>query len=218
MKAFNTILIALLTACLFVNCDEGEKIEIVIEGGYFPLQENSEWEYLREFFSIDDDSAFLWSDTLKNFIKGDTIFEGTTYKKVVDQYGNVVKVLRKQEGKYYGRNHELYLGFTKEYLFLDEGAALNSSWRHYKNDSTFITEYKVIAVNSTRTFNSLDYHNVMELEVNYYYLEEEEFVLQPYSTRHYYAKGIGEIYSFYPYPNSIAFAADVNISLLKYNP
>ena len=125
-------------------------------------------------------------------------------------------MVRKQGGKYYGRNHEWYLGFTKEYLFLDEEASLHSTWRHYKNDSTFVTEYKVIAVNSTRTFNGVDYPNVIELEVNYYYLEGEEFVLH-YSTLHYYAKGVGEIYTFYPYPVSSTFA-DLNISLLKYNP
>jgi len=213
MKVISTILILLL-GCLMVNCVEEEKIEI--DGDYFPLQEDSGWEYLREFFSTADDSAFLWSDTLRTFIKGDTIFEGLSYKKVVDQYGNLIKVLRKQEGKYYGRNHELYLGFTTEYLFLDEGASLNSSWRHYKNDSTSVTEYKVTAVNSIRTFNNVEYHSVMELEVNYYYLEGEEFVLH-YSTLHYYAKGIGEIYTFYPYPASLTYS-DLNISLLKYNP
>ena len=212
MKAISTIFL-LISCCLMVNCDEDQSIEI--ERDYFPLLENSGWEYLHEFFSTADGSAFPVSDTLINFIKGDTIFDGLNYKKVVDQDGNVLKVIRKQDKKYYGRNHELYLGFTQEYLFLDEGAAPNSSWRHYKNDSTSLTEYKVLSVNSIRTFNGVEYHNVMELEVNYYYREGTEFLLN-YSTSHYYAKAVGEIYAYYPYP--ALMYCDVKVSLLKYNP
>jgi hypothetical protein len=211
MKTGN-IIFALFLSTVLINCDDKEKIEI--DGDYFPMKENSEWQYLWEFFSTDDDHTFWGSDTVRNSIKGDTIFEGITYKKVVDQNENLVKVLRKQGGKYYGRNHELYSGFTNEYLFLDEEASLNSSWRHYKNDSSFVTEYKVKALNATRTYNNVEYHNVMELEVNYYYREGEEFVLS-YSTLHDYVKGVGEIYASYPYPSMIY--GDLLISLLKYN-
>jgi hypothetical protein len=148
-------------------------------------------------------------------IKGDTLIESLNYRKVIDKYGNLAKVIRKEGSKYYGRNHELYGGFSKEYLFLDDNAGLNSGWKHFKNDSTTLTEYRVTAVNSTITLNGVDYHDVMKMEVSYYYKGDRDFVLS-YSTLHYYAKGIGEVYTSYPYPSYMY--GDLDIFLLKYIP
>lgn len=213
MRAISLILI-ILSSSLLIQCDESEKIEIAVEGDYFPLNENSEWKYLKEYFSTADDHTFLSSETVSHFIKGDTAIEDIHYKKIVDENGGIVKVVRKEGSKYYGRNHDLYIGFTNEYLFLDEEASLNNSWTH--NKITYETEYKVIGVNLTHTFNDITYHNVMELQVSYYFQEGEEFKLY-YSTLHYYAKGIGEIYTHYPYPSSLTYS-DMDISLLKFTP
>ena len=210
MRAVNLTLIALL-GVLLIQCDETEKIEPETEEGYFPMKENTEWSYLHELFT----SGYHSADTAQNFIKGDTTIEGLTYKLIVDQYGILVKVIRKEDGKYYGRNHDLYAGFSNEYLFLDDNAALNTIWRHYKNDNTTLTEYKVTALNSSRTFNNIEYHSVMEIEVNYYYKENDEYVLH-FSTLHYYEKGTGEIYAYYPYPSKMY--GDLHISLLKFRP
>jgi len=214
MRAISLTLITLLSF-LWIQCDEAEKVAPDDDNGYFPMKENSQWRYRRELFTAGDHSSVMSSDTVENFIKGDTIIDDITYKMVVDQYGILVKVIRKEDGKYYGRNHELYGGFSNEYLFLDDNAVLNTLWRHYKNDNTTLTEYEVTAANSSRTFNDIEYHNVMELEVRYYYKQNDEYVLN-YTTLHYYAKGIGEIYAYYPYP-SMTFG-DLDISLLKFKP
>jgi hypothetical protein len=209
MKAIPIALVLLLCCTLF-DCADPAKIEI--DSDYYPLKENSEWKYLRKLFTGGGDNSPLWSDTIINKIKGDTLLDGIKYKKVIDQQGILVKAVRKQEGKYYGRNHELYGGFAKEYLFLDDKAELNTVWRHYKNDSITVTEYRVKALNSTRTYNNIEYHGVTELEVNYYYRDGKDFALN-YSTQHYYARGIGEIYSYYPYPSLMY--GDLYLSLLK---
>ncbi len=213
MRAISLILVILLGG-LLIRC-ETEEMKSKIEADYFPMAENSQWKYLRKLFSNDDPATLSWSDTTINLLKGDTTIEDLDYKKVVDPHGSLVKVLRKEDGKYYGRNHELYGGFSKEYLFLDDNATLNTTWRHYKNDSTNVTEYTVKSLNSSRTFNNIEYQSVMEIEVNYYYQDGEEYVLN-YSTLHYYANGIGEIYAYYPYP-SLMFG-DLDISLLKFTP
>jgi hypothetical protein len=214
MRAISLTLITVF-GILLIQCDETERIEPETGTGYFPMAENTEWKYLRELFTAGDHTTVMSSDTTRNFIKGDTTIEGLTYKMVVNEYGILEKVIRKKNGKYYGRHHELYGTFTKEYLFLDDNAEVNAVWRHYKNDNTTLTEYKVTALNSTRTFNDIAYDSVMELEVNYYYKDNDEYLLN-YSTLHYYAKGIGEIYANYPYP-SMAFG-DLDISLLKFIP
>ncbi len=206
------LIFALFCATLFVGCDEGEKVEM--RGDYFPLQENARWEYAQKY-SSSDHSTMAWWDTAVNVIKGDTLIESLKYKKVVDIDGNLIKVIRKQGGKYYGRNHDLYIGFSKEYLFLDDNARLNAGWKHFKNDSTTLTAYKVIAVNSTVTFNDVEYHDVMKMEVSYSYFRDNEFVLI-YTILHYYAKGIGEVYTSYPSPSYVY--GDLDIFLVKYIP
>ncbi len=214
MRAITLTLIALLSP-LLIQCVENERIEPNTEEGYFPMKENSEWSYSYKIFQVGDHTTLSLSDTTRYFIKGDTTIEGLTYKMVVDQYGILEKVIRMEEGKYYGRNHELYGSFSNEYLFLDDNATLNTVWRHYKNDNTTLTEYKVTALNSSKTFNSIAYDSVMEIQVNYYYKENGEYILD-YSTLHYYAKGIGEIYAYYPFPSMVY--GDLDISLLKFKP
>jgi hypothetical protein len=210
MKTITSILLA-VTGLILVQCDNAENETVVKD--YFPLQENAQWNYLQSYFSTEEKSIFLWSDTVQYVVKGDTVLDGTLYKKVVGPFGNLIKLVRKEGGKYYGRNHELYVGLNTEYLFLDEDAKANDSWKHYKNDGYTLTEYKIRATNSKHTFNGIDYQDVMELQVNYYYKEGEEYALN-YSTLHYYAPGIGEIYTYYPYPVSFAFA-NKEITLLK---
>ena len=201
------VAIFILLAGLLAQCHEPN----IANRDYFPLDENTGWEYTYQYFATDDNATFLWADTVKLTIKGDTLLDGITYKKVVDDLGTIKKALRKEGNKYYGRNHELYLGFTNEYLFLDEDASLNSTWTHDKGDGAR-TVYTVDAVNSSRTYNGITYTDVMELKVEYY--SGDDF---HYTTRHYYARGVGEIYAFYPYPSSFTYS-DLDISLLKYVP
>ena len=202
-----SVAIFILLAGLLAQCHEPN----ITNRDYYPLNENTGWEYLRQYFATDDSKTFLWADTVKLTIKGDTLLDGITYKKVVNDQGAINKALRKEGNKYYGRNHELYGGFAKEYLFLDEDASLNTTWTHYK-DNGDRTVYTVEAVNSSRKYNGITYPDVMELQVEYYTGDELHF-----TTSHYYARGVGEIYAFYPYPASFTYS-NLDISLLRYVP
>jgi len=200
--ALSILLIGLLAQCHEPN---------IANRDYFPLNENTDWEYLHQYFATDDNKSFLWADTVKLTIKGDTVLDGITYKKVVDDLSAINKALRKEGNKYYGRNHELYAGFTNEYLFLDEDATLNTTWTHDKGNGNR-TVYTVEAVNSSRTYNGTTYPDVMELKVEYFIGDDLH-----YKTQHYYARGVGEIYAFYPYPSSLTYS-DLDVSLLHYAP
>jgi len=200
--AFFILLVGLLAACHEPN---------VTNRDYFPLNENTGWEYFYQYFATDDNGTLLSADTIKLTIQGDTLLDGITYKKVMDDQGGIKKALRKEGSKYYGRNHEVYLGFTNEYLFLDEDATVNATWTHDKGNGNR-TVYTVEAVNSSRMYHGVTYTNVMELKVEYYSGDDLHYTIP-----HYYARGVGEIYAFYPYPSSFTYT-DLGISLLKYNP
>src|SRR5882762_9201862 len=197
--------ISILLVGLLAQCHEPN----IANRDYFPLNENTGWEYTYQYFATDDNGTFLWADTVKLTIKGDTLLDGITYKKVVDDQGVIKKALRKEGSKYYGWTNELYRGFTKEYLFLDEDAPLNTTWTYDKGDGAR-TVYTVEAVSASRTYNGITYTDVMELKVEYYSGSDYHN-----TTHHYYARGFGEIYALYPYPTSLTYS-DLNISLLKY--
>jgi hypothetical protein len=206
MKKCYLLIIAVMCG-LLVQCDEPDYHKCA---DFLPLQDGTEWNYLRAYSSTGD-SSFAYADTITYIAKGDTLLNDLRYVKVVDEYDNLIKVMRKEGSKYYGMNHQLYGGFTAEYLFLDDDATVGTSWRHYKQNDIY-TEYKVVSTNTTKTYNNVTYQDVMEMEVNYHTSDGTIHV----SRRHVYAKGIGEIYAFYPYPSSLTYS-DITLSLIDYS-
>lgn len=202
-----------LAAQIFVSChDHG--ITPDLPGDYFPLPQNSQTTYIREFISTGEASV-LGTDTLTLHIATDTVIEGQSYQKILDGDGVLEKVVRRDGTQYFGRNHELYGGFTKEYMFLDESLLAGDKWEYLKNEGVTKTEYVVKEVNATVKLSGVEYTDVIKLEVNYYdnFTDGETLELR-YSTSHYYAKGVGEIYAYYPYPASQRYC-DLRISIFN---
>jgi hypothetical protein len=205
-------LLTLVFSQLFYSCDD-QGVIVKVPNDYFPLMEGTQVAYMKEYSSISDEE--IWgSDTLTLSIQGDTLIEGIAYKKMLNGYGLLEKVVRRQGSQYFGRNHELYGGFSKEYLFLDTSVPVNGSWEHVKNEGQYKTEYVVTEVNATHIVHGVEYKNVIKVDVNYYErpTEDSNFELL-YSAKHYYAKGVGEIYAYYPYPASNMFS-NLKISIL----
>jgi hypothetical protein len=189
------------------NCEEANTR---VETDYFPVVEGLAWRYRwAQYATID--SSLLMEDTVVLYADGDTLLENKSYKRIVDKTGQIDKLVRTEGDRYYGRNHELYTGFSEEYLFLDTGVPEGQSWSHIKNNGVDITEYVVEEKNATQVFNDVTYRGVIELKVNYYYVDGGERHYR-FSTRHYYAPGVGEIYAYYPYPSRTY--SNLNISLL----
>lgn len=187
---------------------------------YFPLVENSGWEYIADSYSLDK-GELLRSDTITLRVMGDSTISGKTHKVINSQnakgatgFNPETKLVRKEGSAYFGIHQDLYSEATEEYKFLDEGLPENSSWEFLKSDAQK-TEYVIVAKNFSKTIKGIQYHNLIEVAVNYYYKQENEWV-KTFSIQHVYAKGIGEIYTFYPYP-SLTFS-DLHLSLLKKNP
>lgn len=187
---------------------------------YFPLTESSGWEYIADSYSLDQ-GELLGSDTIALQVIGDSTLSGKTYKVISSQnpQGSTgfyikTKLVRKEGPAYFGIHQDLYSEATEEYKFLDEDLPENSSWEFLKSEFGK-TEYVIVAKDFSKTIKGIQYHNLIEVAVNYYYKQENEWV-KNFSIHHVYAKGIGEIYAFYPYP-SLTFS-NIHLSLLKKNP
>lgn len=202
-------LISLCCSCHYESISPNEKAD------YFPLEDKSQTNYLKEYGNmVADETSIWWSDTVTLTVSGDTVIDGLSYKIITTQFGWIEKVVRREGSRYFGRNHEMYGGFSWEYLFLDTSLPVGSTWEHIKNQGQTKTVYVVEEVNSTHVLNGVKYKDVIKLNVNYYdtYTEDESFEYR-YSVVHYYANGIGEIYAYYPYPASGAYS-DLKISIL----
>jgi len=201
-----TILSVLLIGV--ANCEEANTG--VRETDYFPVTEGSVWRYRWAQYATMD-ASLLAEDTVVLYAAGDTLLDNKNYTKIVDKTGQLDKLVRIEGGRYYGRNYGLYTGFSEEYLFLDSRVPEGQSWSHVKDNGVDITEYVVEEKNATRIFNDVTYHDVIELKVNYYYMDGGERHYR-FSTRHDYAPGMGEVYAYYPYPSRTY--SNLNISLL----
>jgi hypothetical protein len=158
----------------------------------------------------------VWlEDTIQFIVQGDTLIDNISYKRVMNNFGAIEKVVRKNGSQYFGRNHELYGGFSKEYMFLDTSLPVQGSWEYIKEEGHAITEYLVKEIHNTYTIRDVQYQRVIELEVNYYndYADGKKLDLH-YSAKHFYAPGVGEIYAYYPSPVSGRYY-DTQYSLLS---
>jgi hypothetical protein len=185
---------------------------------FFPLAENSRWVYeYQYFFTMEGERKPPYHTKITTIrVQGDTTLEGKTYKKFVDDAGTLIKIVRQEGSRYFGRNHELYTGFSHEYMFLDTAVPPNGTWSYIKDDGASKTEYKVKALHARYNFNGNLFLNVVEVEVTYH-ITNDGVTLEPWlSTKHYYAKGIGEIYAYYPPPLSGVYS-DLDISFVKSN-
>jgi hypothetical protein len=210
MRLFRTQylrIIALALGASFLSaCEETDP---AVDGldDYFPLENGIEWTYTQSL--VQAGVELIQAEELHWRIDGDTVIDNKSYTRIMDvTSGFIKKVVRKEGTKYYGRNHEMYGGFTHEYVFLDTDIAEGDSWHYFKYDGAIKTEYVVKSVDATRNINGTAYQNVLELEVNYYdKIGENEYQLNS-SITHAYAKGVGEICS-----NSSGFFADLRTEL-----
>jgi hypothetical protein len=191
---------AFLLMATFQSC-ENTAIEPDQTGDYFPLQDAHEWRYERWLSNSPDETDKLLFDTLSLRIEGTVEMEGKSYKKIVNADGQIDKIVRSEGSQYFGRNHELYSGFSTEYIFLDTDKGAGESWSYIKDGGQSKTEYVIIAKDTQRIINGRVYKNVIEVQVNYY-LQQSGTFEHWVTASHYYAKGVGEIYQYYPYPVS----------------
>jgi hypothetical protein len=208
---FPAIAALIFSAILAAGCEDDVKVASL--GDYFPLEQGLEWKYSQTLLNGDAEPVEI--EQLDWRIDGDTTIDNKRYTTIIDnQSGFIAKAIRKEGSKYFGRNHELYGGFTHEYVFLDTEVEQGSSWHYFKFDGAVKTEYVVKAVNATRTVNDITYTDVLELDVNYYeQVNPGEYKLS-YTVVRVYAKDIGEIYSHNPYPVS-RFSGELRTELIS---
>jgi hypothetical protein len=209
---------ALMLTLTISSCDndDASPVSAVIDGEFFPLEEGKQWQYQYAYFTTDVDSTEVSSESKMVTISGEITIDDKVYKRFVDGDGNLVKVVRQEGTRFYGRKHELY-GITHEYLFLDMSVPIGGSWSYIKDGGQSKTEYVVKEVHELHNINGSTFRDVLEIEVNYYELDENQTMSFKFTAKHFYTDGMGETYAFYPSPANGGLDVDLNISLVGYN-
>lgn len=174
-------------------------------GNYFPLDNHHEWSYQQRMENFNgDEIIYWWFDTLTLHVQGEVTEDGQIYKALTDADNQVNKLVRREGSKYFVRNHESYFGnFSDEYIFLDIDKAVGDSWSYIKDEGYSKTEYVIMAKNASHIILGVEYKDVIEVQVNYYHQTTNQGTYELWvSAVHYYAKGIGDVYHYYPYPIS----------------
>jgi hypothetical protein len=188
-----------LLACNSPDIDRKSKI-------YFITNDFHEWQYKRWVSNDPSNPLEMVLDTMKLRLDGETEIDNLKYFRIVGINDETAKVVRVQGYEYYARNHELYLGLSEEYKFLDVSKLPGEGWSYLKHEGLQKTEYVILEKNVSKTILDKTYHNVIVVKVNYYQRTENEAFELWLSAIHYYAPGIGEIYFYYPSPISGMYA------------
>jgi len=178
------------------GCNSEEPVQPLQAGDYMPLTPGTEWQYQRWVVTPDQNQP-VSLDTAIIKITEETAIDGKMYAVFTDRFGMTDKAVRVENSQYFGRDHEMYVGLTHEYMFLDTEKLPGDSWSYIKNDGATKTEYVVKAKGTSFDVLGTTYEDVIEMQVNYYSRVGDEYE-KKFSAVHVYAKGVGEIYTYYP--------------------
>jgi hypothetical protein len=214
IKARRFFSIILFTSmCIASGCIEDD---VSAKQDYFPLVGNREWRYQQSTLLVSfNGNTTLLLDTVRVRVAGETDVEGIIYKEIIGNNGLVSRLVRKEGSAYFARNNQHFLGvLSPEHKFLDLDAPVGVPWSYLTPDGLSKTEYIVKSKSATHEFHGKAYRDVIELDVNYYLLDDDGNYVLIGSVNHLYARDIGEIYNHYPSPLA-GFSGTQTTSLLS---
>lgn len=206
-----SIFICLFLSTIFISCKKKEEpLPIKIETtNYIPLSVGKQYIYKRNFISRQD-STFYNSDTLKIVIEKDTFFMQKSYFKVhlYDKFENVISLIRKEGNNYYEIPELNGFNDSTEYLVMKDNVNVGDTWSNKSQKINLLDTFKVMEIKKNIILNGTNYTQVAIVSRNSYIDNQ----IYSKSIR-YYVSGIGEIYSYLPYPES-RFFVDVDYCLI----
>ena len=182
---------------------------------YYPLESGQTWTYNFIDYATSDTNRTnieamtsgkhhreVWATTEITFeLKKDSIVNGHTYKVIVNKQNPFdVSLIREDDGNFFMLNNETF----KEENFLKTAVNVEDLWLDYENaEETIATLYMVIAKEKSMQIKGKTFNDVIGIGKITASVKQIVAVLEsdnPFIPVTYYAKGIGMIYSYAPYP------------------
>ena len=199
----------------------------VIAQSYYPLEDGQQWTYNFIDYATSDTNRTnidamvsgkhnreVWDTTKITFqLKKDSIVNGKNYKVIVNKQNALnMSLVREDNGNFFLLNNLTY----KEENFLKTDVNVDDLWLDYEDaEQTRATLYIVIAKEKSMTIKGQTFEDVIGIGKITAPVSKLIMILKsenPFIPVTYYAKGIGMIYNYTPYPLSDKYA-DLEISI-----
>jgi hypothetical protein len=186
--------------------------EVNIQGDYFPTLQRSDWRYLNRY-SSSFDGAPWYTDTTIYRIEKDTVAAGKRYALLTDSQNFLKRGIRKENGNYFYRSFQ-YFDTGKEYLFLKDNQPIGSNWEEISSNGYLKHVYTVEDKPANKNIQGKSYQQLIGINEAVYLKDNDTFKLH-YQIKHLYARGVGEVYAYYPYP-SFKIYGDQKVEILDH--
>ncbi|NJN78343.1 MAG: hypothetical protein HC803_08475 [Saprospiraceae bacterium] len=194
---------------------------------YYPLEIGTSWNYtVTDYATSDMERTNLdamvsgahkrekWGSVdIRYSVKKDSLVNGKLYKVITNSKDPfLVELVREEDGNYLRLNSTTF----KEENFLKTDVEVGNMWLDYENEEqTMATLYVVSSFDNQKTIKGKTYQNVIGIgqitapvtQIIAFLNEENPFIPTKY-----YSKGVGLIYSYFPYPLSGTYS-DVEITM-----
>lgn len=188
---------------------------------YFPLDLETTWTYdLNNYATSDTNRTDLeamvsgkqqreeWGSSEVTYkVRRDSVVNGQTYKIITNTKDPFeIDLVREENGNYFRLNDNTF----KEENFLKTAVKQGDLWLDYENaEQTIATIYVIISVDKTKKIKGKIYNDVIgigqvtaSVEQLMAYLQEDN----AFMPTKFYAKNIGLVYSYIPYPLGNTYA------------
>lgn len=208
MKRSLILGVAIAALALISGCDDENSPAVAAEGDYFPAHPASR-RFLREQFTHPDLSYRYYYDTIRIAASPDTLMAGTLYHRLtfysfwesasgIIESSDTYRYFRKEGSRYLTPSPTA----DNEEVFLDTSLPVGSSWTYESADGDLIGKYTIKAVHATKQFNGVMYNDVIEVEFQSHYRNNDGVYRLLHVQNRCFAKDVGEVYSlsaFYSY-------------------
>lgn len=193
---------------------------------YYPLELGTSWTYNITEYATSDTSRMhnesmlsgkhnreeWFSAKAKFFVEKDSMINDKSYRVIANTNGSSVELIREENGDYFRFNNNTF----KEDNFLKSNLELGNLWIDY-HDATqkAVTVYKVVSISKQKVVKGKNYDNVIGISqftgttAQFFSMFNNK---KAFPTIKYYAKGVGLIYEYTPYPLGRTYS-DLEISL-----
>lgn len=212
MHKYSFITLLLFTSILLSCKKQIDPRPEEISTNYIPLNVGQRFIYSQKFISSGDDSTVFRTDTITKYQEKDSSINKGIYSKFLISYNyhySDISLIRKSDKNYLKVSDNDFEADTFEYVFMKENVKIGDTWTNYGRNNQILNTYKVLDVKSNYIINGIAYSKVA--------IVNKDVPLGSFRQRksiHYYASGVGEIYSYLRYPDS-GFYCNVEYTLIR---
>jgi hypothetical protein len=190
-KGFAMAIAATLSLCSQSCVEHQIGPRVPVSGDYFPTTPGNHWEYVWKYPCWSDTTTSCY-DTTVYTVEPVSSWDDKYYFPLATRYGTALWI-RKENHAYFS-----FGAYLPEYKFLDTSIPVDSSWVSGVESAVAWEDFTITEVNAVKVIQGITYRDVIVVRQRQFWKDENGRAEVVRTADHYYARGIGEIYTYYP--------------------